>query len=83
MMKKNVGGADRIVRFVAGIAIMGAGVYFQSWWGLLGVAVFGTAIFKTCFLYNLIGMSTCPVEDKAPAEGKTQTPTSTTPPTAG
>ncbi len=63
MFKKNVGGIDRVLRAVIGVAIIAAGVYYSSWWGLLGVALLGTAIFKTCFLYNLIGVSTCPVEE--------------------
>ena len=32
-MKKNVGSADKILRIIVGIGIIGAGVYYQSWWG--------------------------------------------------
>ncbi|MCK5361309.1 MAG: DUF2892 domain-containing protein, partial [Gammaproteobacteria bacterium] len=32
-MKKNVGNIDRTVRAVAGLVALGAGFYFQSWWG--------------------------------------------------
>jgi len=31
-MPCNVGGIDKIVRIIAGIAIIGAGVYLQNWW---------------------------------------------------
>lgn len=62
MLKKNVGGIDRSLRIVLGLAIAGAGVYFQSWWGLLGIAILLTGIFSFCGLYSLIGVSTCPVE---------------------
>ena len=33
-MKPNV---DRILRLIAGIAILGAGFYFKSWLGLIGI----------------------------------------------
>lgn len=62
MFKKNVGGIDRVIRIILGIVIIGAGVYFQSWWGLLGVVVLLTGVFSFCGLYALIGVSTCPVE---------------------
>ena len=35
-MKANVGSLDRTLRIVAGLAILGAGYYFKSWWGLIG-----------------------------------------------
>jgi hypothetical protein len=63
MLKKNVGGIDRILRIIAGLVIAGAGLYFQSWWGLLGVIVLLTGIFSFCGLYALIGVSTCPIKN--------------------
>jgi len=65
MMKKNVGGMDRVARIVLGLVGVGAGLYFQSWWGLLGLAILGTGIFKTCYLYTLLGISTCPMEKES------------------
>lgn len=62
MFKKNVGTADRIVRLLLGLFLMWYGYDHQSWWGLLGVPVFATGVFGTCFLYTLLGKSTCPVE---------------------
>ncbi|MEN8216307.1 MAG: YgaP-like transmembrane domain [Pseudomonadota bacterium] len=32
-MKANVGTGDKIFRVIVGLGIIGAGVYFQSWWG--------------------------------------------------
>ena len=61
-MQHNVGGADRTLRFVAGVLIMGLGIYFASWWGLVGLVLFLTALFKRCFAYNLLGISTCPLQ---------------------
>ena len=34
-MKKNVGGSDKIARYILGAGIIGAGVYFNSWWGVV------------------------------------------------
>jgi hypothetical protein len=63
--QKNVGGVDRGVRIVLGIAIMALGVYFESFWGVLGVVVLATGIFQFCGLYTLFGASTCKVEQKS------------------
>jgi hypothetical protein len=58
-MERNMGGADRAIRLIAGIAVVGAGVYFGSWWGLLGLVLIGTAIFAVCPGYMPLGISTC------------------------
>ncbi len=58
-MKQNVGGMDRAVRAIAGLAIIGAGVYFQSWWGAIGAVLLFTAAVGWCPPYALMGMSTC------------------------
>jgi hypothetical protein len=57
-MKANVGGIDRVIRIVAGIIIMVLGIVFKSWWGLVGVLVLGTGLFKLCWLYIPLGIST-------------------------
>lgn len=56
-MTCNVGGLDRAIRFLAGLAILGAGLYFKSWWGLIGLVPLGTAIFKFCPAYTPLGIS--------------------------
>lgn len=58
-MKKNVGSIDRIARITAGILIVGAGLVFQSWWGLIGVVPLATAFVRWCPAYTLFGLSTC------------------------
>jgi len=58
-MKPNVGGIDRILRILAGLAILGAGYYFKSWWGLIGIIPLLTAVFRFCPAYLPIGLSTC------------------------
>jgi len=32
-MKTNVGSIDRTLRIIVGLAILGAGYFYQSWWG--------------------------------------------------
>jgi hypothetical protein len=62
-MKCNVGTTDRLLRLVAGLGIAIAGVIFESYWGLIGVALLATAIFKFCPLYLPFKISTSKKED--------------------
>jgi hypothetical protein len=57
-MKKNVGSVDRILRIVIGIAAIGLGIYFQSWFGIIGIVPLLTAGLNFCPLYTVLGMST-------------------------
>jgi hypothetical protein len=63
-MKANVGGIDRILRIIAGLAILGAGSYFKSWWGLVGIVPLLTAALRFCPAYLPFGVNTCPREQK-------------------
>ena len=58
-MKKNVGTSDRAVRVVAGLAIVAAGFYYQSWWGAIGLVPILTAIVGWCPAYLPLGISSC------------------------
>jgi hypothetical protein len=54
LMQTNVGGIDRVVRIVAGIALLSwlaLGDGDARWWGLLGVIPLGTGIARWCPLY--------------------------------
>ena len=57
-MKINVGSIDRIIRVIAGLAILGAGYYFKSWFGLIGILPILTASFGYCPAYPLFGINT-------------------------
>ncbi len=61
-MQPNVGGIDRVLRIVLGLAIIGWGIYAQSWWGLLGVPLLFSGLTGQCFAYKLFGISTCKVK---------------------
>jgi hypothetical protein len=63
-MKPNVGSIDRTLRFLLGLALLGAGYYFKSWWGLVGVVPLLTATFRFCPAYLPFGLSTCARPDK-------------------
>jgi hypothetical protein len=58
-MKANVGTGDKIFRVIVGLGIIGAGVYFQSWWGAIGLVPLLTAMFGFCPAYLPFGLSTC------------------------
>ena len=61
-MKCNMGKVDRIIRGIAGLGIIGVGVYFQSWWGALGAIPLGTALIGVCPAYLPFGISSCKVD---------------------
>ena len=65
-MKANVGGLDRALRVVAGLAlIVLAAVGTIGWWGWLGVIPLATGLFSFCPLYTLLGINSCPVRSKS------------------
>lgn len=61
MVKLNVGGIDRVLRVVLGLALI-ALVFVgpQTPWGWIGVVPLLTGLMRTCPLYTLIGLNTCP-----------------------
>jgi hypothetical protein len=64
-MKLNVGGIDRILRIVIGLALIGATLAgMLPVWGWIGVVPLLTGIFKFCPAYAIFGMNTCPMEKK-------------------
>ena len=58
-MKKNVGTADRTIRVIAGLIIIFIGIYFKSWWGIVGLLPISTAAIGWCPAYLPFGISTC------------------------
>lgn len=64
-MKTNVGGIDRILRILAGLALIAltlAGVIGA--WGWIGVVPLVTGLFRTCPVYSILGFNTCPLEKR-------------------
>ena len=53
-----------VITVAAGAALLGAGYYFKSWWGLIGIVPLLTATFRFCPAYLPFGLSTCAKPDK-------------------
>ncbi len=59
-MKKNIGGVERIIRFIAGVGVLSlAFVGPQSPWGYLGIILIATGLVGWCPPYALLGINTC------------------------
>ena len=64
-MKFNVGTIDRILRVIAGAALIGLTLTGNiGVWGWIGVVPLLTGVFKFCPAYAIFGLSTCPMEKK-------------------
>ena len=66
-MKLNVGGIDRILRGVVGnglIALAATGTV--GWWGWVGVVPLLTAMVRSCPLYSVFGLNSCPLNAGKP-----------------
>ena len=62
-MKSNVGGLDRILRIVAGLALIALTLTGQiGLWGWVGLVPLGTALLGFCPAYTLLGINTCPMK---------------------
>lgn len=60
-MKANVGGIDRILRIVVGLALVAwAAALGGPAWAWIGVVPLVTGLFKFCPFYPLLGMNSCP-----------------------
>lgn len=62
-MKLNVGGIDRILRIVVGIALVAlAALGIIPVWGYIGVVPMLTGLIGWCPAYPLLGINTCPMK---------------------
>lgn len=67
-MKANVGGIDKVLRIVVGLALLSIIFLVEGpgrWWGLVGIVPLGTGLINYCPLYSILGLSTCPLERKS------------------
>ena len=61
-MKTNMGGVDRGMRIVAGLALLSLLFLLEGgsrWWGLVGVVLVGTGLVGWCPAYLPFGINTC------------------------
>lgn len=63
-MKTNVGGIDKIVRIVIGIALVAWALFGGPVWAWIGVIPLATGLMGWCPAYGLFGISTCPLQKK-------------------
>ncbi len=64
-MNRNVGSWDRILRVVVGAALIIMTLMGTiGLWGWIGVIPLLTGLAGRCPLYGLLGMNTCPMQEK-------------------
>jgi len=63
-VKLNVGGIDRILRIVAGLALIAWAVMGGPVWAWIGVVPLATGAIGFCPVYPLLGMNTCPMKNQ-------------------
>lgn len=62
-MKPNVGGIDKILRIVVGLAlIVWAAALGGPIWAWIGIVPLATGLMGWCPLYPLLGLNTCPLK---------------------
>jgi hypothetical protein len=52
-MHRNIGTTDKIIRLLAGLAMLVLGIALKSWWGVIGVLPVLTAFVGICPAYIL------------------------------
>jgi hypothetical protein len=62
MFATNVGDLDRGLRIAVGLAMIAAVLAgFIGAWGWIGVVPLATGLMRSCPVYSLLGIRTCPV----------------------
>lgn len=61
-MSANVGSIDRIIRILAGLALIAWALMGGPVWAWIGVVPLATGLFKFCPAYSLLGINTCGVK---------------------
>lgn len=64
-MKANIGSTDRLIRIVVGVALLSLFFFLEGnarWLGAIGIVPLLTGLFRSCPLYTVLGLSTCPLQ---------------------
>ena len=62
-MKKNIGSVDMWIRIILGVVVIALGIFYQSWWGVIGVIHLMTAFMRWCPVYLPFGIRTNKVKE--------------------
>lgn len=62
-MNSNVGGIDRVLRIVAGVALVAWALLGGPAWAWFGVVPLATGLIGWCPAYLPLGMSTCKTKE--------------------
>lgn len=60
-MQQNVGGIDRVLRVLIGLALLSLLYWGEGnlkWLGLIGIVPIATALLRFCPMYSIVGIST-------------------------
>ena len=57
-MECNVGDTERMARILVGLLIVGLGLMYSSWWGIIGLIPVFTGVIGWCPAYLPFGIST-------------------------
>ncbi|HRP24956.1 MAG TPA: DUF2892 domain-containing protein [Thauera sp.] len=63
-MKTNVGGIDKILRILVGVALIAWALFGGPVWAWIGILPLVTGLMGWCPAYMLIGVNTCPLSKK-------------------
>jgi hypothetical protein len=63
-MKSNVGGIDKILRLIIGIALIIWALRGGPVWAWIGIVPLATGLVGWCPLYLMFGLNTCPLKKK-------------------
>ena len=58
-MKLNVGGIDRPLRIVVGLALVAWALFGGPVWAWIGLVPLATGLIGFCPIYPILGMNTC------------------------
>lgn len=59
-MKLNTGGVDRVIRILAGLALLAWALAFHGpVWAYIGIVPLATGLIGWCPAYTILGINTC------------------------
>ena len=67
MFGRNVCGRERNIRFLLGVLIVAAAIFYGSWIiAIIGIYLLLTAIYSYCAVNKVLGINSCSLLDRKP-----------------